>query len=72
MIRHPSDIEVSRVKRAYLPTSLPIHNGRISCRTCHLHTRKASGDYKMLRLVKVSGDDVDWSILCSDCHEENF
>jgi hypothetical protein len=66
------DVDVAEVKRAYLPTLLPIHNGRITCRTCHLHTRKKSGDYKMLRLVKLSGDDVDWSVLCEDCHRKNF
>lgn len=71
-MRHPSDIDVSRAKKAYLPKSLPIHNGRISCRTCHLHTRKTPRDYKMLRIVKLTGSDVDWSVLCADCHDENY
>jgi hypothetical protein len=71
-LRHPSDVDVSDVKRAYLPRSLPTHNGRITCRTCHLHTRRLSGDYKMLRIVKISGDAVDWAVLCADCHEENY
>ena len=69
---HASDVEVGHVRTAYRPRTLPTHNDRITCRTCHLHTRRTAGDYKMLRIVKRSGDDVDWSPLCADCHEENF
>jgi hypothetical protein len=28
------------------------------------------GDYKMLRLVKLVADKVDWTALCQDCHED--
>jgi hypothetical protein len=69
---HASNVEVSRVKVAYRPRTLPIHRGKITCRTCHLHTKVRADDYKMLRIVERSGDKVDWSVLCKDCHEENF
>lgn len=69
-MRHPSDREIREIPRAYYPRTLPIHHGRITCRTCHLHTRERPGGYKMLRLVKVSGQAVDWSVLCRDCHKD--
>jgi nitrate/TMAO reductase-like tetraheme cytochrome c subunit len=71
-LRHASDLEVGRVKIAYRPRTLPIHRGKITCRTCHLHTKVRADDYKMLRIVKRDGEQVDWSVLCKDCHEENF
>jgi hypothetical protein len=67
---HPSDIDVGDVSPAHLPQTLPIHDGRITCSTCHLHSRAEESDYKMLRLVKLDGDKVDWTVLCADCHEE--
>jgi hypothetical protein len=67
---HPSDVDVRDVKPAHLPESLPIHDGRITCSTCHLHSRAEGFDYMMLRLVKLNGNEVDWSALCADCHEE--
>ena len=67
---HPSDVAVGDVNPAHLPKSLPIHNGRITCRTCHLHSRAEEADYKMLRLVRWGGEKVDWTSLCHDCHEE--
>ena len=67
---HPSNLDIGDVKPAHLPKTLPIHDGRITCRTCHLHSRAEGSDYKMLRLVKLDGDKVDWTTLCADCHEE--
>lgn len=67
---HPSDVDVRDVDPAHLPETLPIHNGRITCRTCHLHSRAEKSDYKMLRLVEVDGNEVDWTVLCQDCHEQ--
>ncbi len=67
---HPTNVDVRYVKPAHLPKTLPIHNWRITCRTCHLHSRNEDADYKMLRLVKLEGNKVDWSVLCLDCHEE--
>jgi hypothetical protein len=67
---HPSNVDTRDVNPAYLPEILPIHDGRITCRTCHLHSRAEESDYKMLRLVKLEGDRVDWTILCEDCHKD--
>jgi len=67
---HPSDIDVRDVSPAHLPKTLPIQDGRITCDTCHLHSRAGESDYKMLRLVKVEGEEVDWTALCADCHGE--
>jgi hypothetical protein len=67
---HPSDVDISDVDPAHLPETLPIHDGRITCRTCHLHSRAEESDYKMLRLVKLDGKKVDWSVLCLDCHDD--
>ena len=67
---HPSDVDIGDVQPAHLPETLPIHNGRITCRTCHLHSRAENSDYMMLRLVKLNGDKADWSGLCADCHDE--
>jgi hypothetical protein len=65
---HPSDVEIRAIPRDHYPKTLPIHHGRITCNTCHLHTREATGGYKMLRLVKITSQGVDWSVLCKDCH----
>jgi len=67
---HPSNVDLRDVNPAHLPETLPIHDGRITCRTCHLHSRAEESDYKMLRLVELEGSEVDWTVLCQDCHEE--
>jgi hypothetical protein len=67
---HPSNVDVRDVNPAHLPKTLPIHDGRITCRTCHLHSRAEDSDYKMLRLVELDGNRVDWTVLCADCHEK--
>ena len=69
---HGSDVEVGRVRVGYRPRTLPVHKDKITCRTCHLHTKAATGDYKMLRIVQRNGENVDWSVLCRDCHEKNY
>jgi len=68
-ITHPSDLKTSDLDPVYLPRTLPVHKGSITCRTCHLHTRTGDSDYKMLRIVEKSQTGVDWSPLCADCHE---
>ena len=68
---HPTDIEARDIPRADFPKTLPLFQGRITCRTCHLHTAGKPDDYKMLRLVKISGKGVDWSVLCLDCHQDH-
>ena len=70
MKSHLSDVETAGIPQAYYPKTLPIHHGRITCRTCHLHVREAPGGYKMLRLVKITGQGVDWTSLCQDCHKD--
>jgi nitrate/TMAO reductase-like tetraheme cytochrome c subunit len=67
---HPSDVEPGEIPRAYAPKTLPIHRGRITCRTCHLHTQEGTDGYKMLRIVKAGEHGVDWSVLCKDCHKD--
>ena len=69
---HPSDVDADGVKEAYLPSSLPTHQDRITCRTCHLHGREGGPGYKMLRIVEVRGKEVDVTVLCADCHDEKF
>ena len=69
MRSHPSDLVARDIPKDFYPKTLPIHLGRITCLTCHLHTR-VTGGYKMLRLVKITGRGVDWSILCLDCHKD--
>jgi nitrate/TMAO reductase-like tetraheme cytochrome c subunit len=70
MRNHPTDVAGSDIPSAYRPSTLPLQQGRITCRTCHLHTRAATGDYKMLRLVKKTNQGVDWTVLCHDCHKD--
>ena len=67
---HPSDVQVREIPRAYYPRTLPIHNGRITCRTCHRHVRDPENGYKMLRLVTITAKGVDWAVLCQDCHKD--
>jgi len=67
---HPSDIDENDVDPSFLPRSLPLHDGRITCRTCHLHSRTGADSYKMLRLVEVRGEQVNLAPLCADCHED--
>jgi nitrate/TMAO reductase-like tetraheme cytochrome c subunit len=70
MRSHPTNIEGRDIPAAYIPSTLPLQQGRITCRTCHLHTRAATGDYKMLRLVRKTNQGVDWTVLCHDCHKD--
>ena len=69
MKNHPSNVEASDIPSAYYPKTLPLHQGRITCRTCHLHVREKPDGYKMLRLVDITSKGVDWTVLCHDCHK---
>jgi nitrate/TMAO reductase-like tetraheme cytochrome c subunit len=69
MRSHPSDVAARDIPPETFPSTLPLHRGRITCRTCHLHTQQNPGGYKMLRLVKITGQSVDWTALCRDCHK---
>jgi len=66
---HQTDVETSRIPQAYYPRTLPVHHGRITCRTCHFHVQAKEGGYKMLRLVKITDQKADWTALCQDCHK---
>lgn len=65
---HPSDIDSWDSDIARKPRDLPLHNGFITCNTCHLHTKPDGEDYKLVRLVKISTMKNDWTELCMDCH----
>ncbi len=65
---HPSDIPLAEVSPDQRPRRLPSFAGRITCNTCHLHDRRPTGDYKLLRVVAVRPTGVDWTALCTDCH----
>ena len=68
---HPTDVQIGEIPDAYRPRTLPIYKNRITCGTCHLHRRERSGGYKMLRLVRITNQGVDWTPLCKDCHKEH-
>ena len=65
---HPSNVSEWDVDNFTEPRSLPLHEGYITCNTCHYHLRPDGPDYKMVRMVKIKLDKVDWSELCADCH----
>lgn len=70
MHSHPTDIERGEIQRIHLPRTLPLFDKKITCNTCHSHERQKPRDYKMVRLAVVSDLGVDWTPLCSDCHED--
>lgn len=67
-ISHPSNIDRWDWKLFRRPKTLPLHNGFITCNTCHLHTKPDGPSYKMVRVVKIDGKRIDWTELCRDCH----
>jgi nitrate/TMAO reductase-like tetraheme cytochrome c subunit len=62
---HPSDISRWDWKKFRRPKTLPLHNGKITCNTCHFHTVPDAPSYKMVRII---GGKQDSSDLCTDCH----
>lgn len=67
-INHPSNIRTWDWKLFRRPKTLPLHNGYITCSTCHFHSKPEGGTYKMVRIVKIDGKKIDWTNLCTDCH----
>lgn len=65
---HPSNIDRWDRKKFRKPKTLPLFEGFITCNTCHLHLKLDSGGYKMVRLVTVELNRIDWTGLCQDCH----
>ncbi|MCL5885277.1 MAG: hypothetical protein M1377_08080 [Deltaproteobacteria bacterium] len=69
-INHPSNINKWDWKKFRRPKTLPLHNGFITCNTCHLHTIPDGPSYKMVRIVIADGKRIDWTGLCLDCHQD--
>lgn len=65
---HPSNVSEWDVENFTEPTTLPLHDGFITCNTCHFHLRPDGQDYRMVRIVKIKLEGVDWVGLCLDCH----
>ena len=68
-INHPSHIRNWDWKIMRRPKTLPLYDGYITCSTCHLHSKPDGPSYKMVRLVKIDGKRIDWTELCTDCHQ---
>ena len=67
---HPSDVDTWDRTVFTAPQTLPLHNGKITCNTCHFHSMPED-ELTIFLLRKVKADDVigmDWSDLCHDCH----
>jgi len=67
---HPSHVGKWDVENFTKPETLPLYEGMITCNTCHYHRRAdvPGLGYKMVRLVEVESDRIDWTRLCIDCH----
>lgn len=65
---HPSNIKDWDRKLFRAPKTLPLHDGYITCSTCHLHSIPDGPSYKMVRIVRIDGKKIDWTELCRDCH----
>ncbi len=67
---HPSNVSKWDVEKFTEPGTLPLFDGLITCNTCHYHrmAQIQENDYRMVRLVKVDLDGIDWTRLCHDCH----
>jgi len=65
---HPSNIDRWDREKFRKPKTLPLHNGFITCNTCHMHSKPDGPSFKMVRIVKIDGKKIDWSDLCTDCH----
>ena len=65
---HPSNINTWDRKLFRAPKTLPLHDGYITCNTCHFHRADAGAGFKLVRIVKIDGKKIDWTDLCVDCH----
>jgi len=67
---HPSNVSKWDVENFTEPETLPLFDGMITCNTCHYHKMAdvPGRNYRMVRLVDVTLERVDWTRLCSDCH----
>lgn len=69
---HPSSVDKWDVDNFTEPESLPLFDGYITCNTCHYHRMAdvPGRNYRMVRLVSVGLQRVDWTLLCKDCHTD--
>jgi hypothetical protein len=67
---HPSNVNKWDVENFTEPQTLPLHDGYITCNTCHFHLRPTPSGHKMVRIVEVQLNRIDWTILCADCHRQ--
>jgi hypothetical protein len=67
---HPSDLEARTIRSDFMPKTLPLQDGKLTCNTCHFHRRPEGTDYKLVRLVEYTDNGVEWTILCRDCHSD--
>jgi len=67
---HPSNVSKWDVEKFTEPENLPLFDGMITCNTCHYHRMGdvPGQNYRMVRLVEVTLERVDWTPLCADCH----
>lgn len=65
---HPSNVKTWDRKKVKRPLTVPLHNGYITCNTCHLHRSPDTPTVYLLRKVKTTKDGLDWTDLCRDCH----
>lgn len=67
---HPSDFDKWDRTRFRRPKTLPLHNGKITCATCHFHLKKDGPTYRMVRIVQRDRGGIQWIYLCRDCHTD--
>lgn len=69
---HPSSLLMwdSRIHTGPHPRTLPLHEGRIVCTTCHYRTRQADEGYRMVRKAAWYDGQPDLTAFCADCHGE--
>lgn len=67
---HPTDLDARSIRSDYLPKTLPLQAGTMTCNTCHLHRRPEGRDYKLVRLVEFTATGAQWTRLCKDCHND--
>jgi hypothetical protein len=53
-----------------VPRTLPVHDGKIACTTCHNMQKSDDDSYRMLRKVAWRDGSPDFTAFCADCHGE--
>ncbi len=68
---HPSNINSWDRHLFTKPKTLPLFDGYITCDTCHFYREAQGSPFRLVRIVKVEGDRIDWEGLCVDCHQDD-